>query len=101
MTYGTEADLCLPGGKEDWSSTKQLQTGAIISIHKKGDKRKCTNYMASISSVTPVRFMPSALKCRKIVEPKLSDVLCGFHSGQNQMDHIFALQQQWRTVSIF
>ena len=32
-------------------------------------------------------------KCRKIVEPKLTDAQCGFRPGRSTMDQIFASQQ--------
>ena len=41
---------------------KQWQTSVITPIHKKGDKRKCTNYRAYLPSVSRVRSMPNALK---------------------------------------
>ena len=41
---------------------KQCQTSVIMSIHKKEDKRKCTNCRAYLSSVSRVRSMPNALK---------------------------------------
>ena len=34
-------------------ATKQWQTSVIITIHKKGDKRKCTNYRGHISHQCP------------------------------------------------
>ena len=73
---------------------KQWQTSVIIPIHKKQDKRKCTN-SRGISLISVPGIMPNALKkkCREIVEPKLTNAQCGFRSGRRTMDQIFALQQ--------
>ena len=67
----------------------------IIPIHKKGDKRKCTNYRGISLISVPGKVYAKCLekKCREIVEPKLTDAQCGFRPGRSIMDQIFALQQ--------
>ena len=74
---------------------KQWQTSVIIPIHKKGDKRKCTNYRGISLISVPGKVYAKCLekKCREIVEPKLTDAQCGFRPGRSTMDQIFALQQ--------
>ena len=74
---------------------KRRQTSVIISIHKKGDKRKCTNHrgISLISVPSKICATCPEKKCREIVEPKLTDAHCGFRPGRSTMDQIFALQQ--------
>ena len=74
---------------------KQWQTGVIMSIHKKGDKRKCTNYRGISFISVPGKVYAKCLekKCREIVEPKLTDAQCGFCPDRSTIDQIFALQQ--------
>ena len=74
---------------------KQWQTSVIISIHKKGDKRKCTNYRGISLISVPGKVYAKCLekKCREIVEPLLTDAQCGFRPGRSTMDQIFVLQQ--------
>ena len=73
---------------------KQWQTNVLIPIHKKGDKKKCTNYRGISLLSLPGRVFAKCLKkrCREIVEPQLQDEQCEFHAGST-MDQIFALQQ--------
>ena len=74
---------------------KQWQTSVIIPIHKKGDKRKCTNYRGISLISVPGKVYAKCLekKCCEIVEPKLTDAQCGFRPGRSTMDQIFAFQQ--------
>ena len=74
---------------------QQCQTSVIIPIHKKGDKRKCTNYRSTSLISVPCKVYAKYLekKCREIVESKPTDAHCGFRPGQSTMDQIFALQQ--------
>ena len=74
---------------------KQWQTNVIIPIHKKGDKRKCTNYRGISLISVPGKVYAKCLekKCREIVEPKLTDAQCGFCPSRSIIDQIFALQQ--------
>ena len=69
---------------------KQWQTSVIIPIHKKGDKRKCTSYRGISLISIPGKIYA---KCRKVVEPKLTDAQCGVRPGRSTMDQMFALQQ--------
>ena len=73
----------------------QWQTSVIIPIHKKGDKRKCTNYRNMSLIRVPGKVYAKCLekKCREIVESKLTDAQCGFRPGRSTIDQIFALQQ--------
>ena len=65
---------------------KQWQTSVIIPIHKKGDKRKCTNYRGISLISVPGKVHAKCLekKCREIVEPKLTDAQCGFRPTEAQ-----------------
>ena len=74
---------------------KQWQTRVTTPIHKKKDKRKCTNYRSIFLISVPGKVYAKCLekKCREIVEPKLTNAQCGFRPGRNTMDQIFALQQ--------
>ena len=74
---------------------KQWQTSVIIPIHKKGDKRKCTNYRGISLISVPGKVYAKCLekKYHEIVESKLTDAQCGFRPGRSTMDQIFALQQ--------
>ena len=95
-TYGVRwlARVCKVACRTAQAS-KQWQTNVIIPIHKKGDKRKCTNYRSTSFIRVPGRVYAKCLekKCREIVEPKLTDAQCGFRPGRSIMDQIFALQQ--------
>ena len=74
---------------------QQWQTSVIIPIHKKGDKRKCTNYrgipLISVSGKVYAKCLEK--KCRKIVGSKPTNAQCGFCHGRGTMSPIFALQQ--------
>ena len=71
---------------------KQWQTSVIIPIHKKGDKRKCTNYRGISLISVPGKVYAKCLekKCREIVEPLPTDAQCGFRPGRSTMNQIFA-----------
>ena len=81
--------------------SKQWQTSVLISIHKKGDKKKCTNFRGISLLSLPGKVNAKCLekKCREIVEPQLWDAQCGFRPGGSMdswthtwtMDQIFAL----------
>ena len=75
--------------------SKQWETSMLIPIHKKGDKKKCSNYRGISLLSLPGKVYAKCLekRCREIVEPQLQDAQCGFCPGRSTMDQIFAFQQ--------
>ena len=74
---------------------RDLQTGVIIPIFKKGDHKQCTNYRGISLLSLPGKVYAKCLerKCREIVESKLEDGQCGFRPGCSTTDQIFTLKQ--------
>ena len=74
---------------------KEWQTGVIIPIFKKGDRKQCTNYRGISLLSLPGKVYAKCLerKCRQIVEPILEDCQCGFRPGRSTTDQIFTLKQ--------
>ena len=74
---------------------RNWQTGMIIPIFKKGDRKQYTNYrgMSLISLPGKVYVKCLERKCREIVESKLEDGQCGFRPGRSATDQIFTLKQ--------
>ena len=64
-------------------TSRDWQTGVIIPIFKKGDRKQCTNY----------RGICLERKCREIVELKLEDGQCSFRPGRSATDQIFIRKQ--------
>ena len=71
------------------------QTGVIILIFKKGDRKQCTNYRGISLLSLPGKVYAKCLErnCREIVESKLEDGQCGFRPGRSTTDQIFTLKQ--------
>ena len=76
-------------------TSRELQTGVIISIFKKGDRKQCTYYREISLLSLPGKLYVKCLKrkCREIVKPKLQDGQCGFLAGRSTTDQIFTLKQ--------
>ena len=76
-------------------TSRDWQTGVIIPILKKGDRKQCTNYRGiSLLSLTGKVYAKCLeRKCREIVESKLEDGQCGFRPGRSTTDQIFTLKQ--------
>ena len=74
---------------------KDLQTGMIILIYKKGDRKKCTNCqeISYLSIQEKVYAKCLERKCREIVESKLEDGQCGFRLGRSTTDQIFTMRK--------
>ena len=74
---------------------RDWQTGVIIPIFKKGDRKQCTNYRGISLLSFPGKVYAKCLerKCREIVESKLEDGQCGFRPGRSTTDQIFTLKQ--------
>ena len=74
---------------------KDWQTGVIIPIHKKGDRKDYTSYrrISLLSFTEKVYAKRLEKKCREIVESKLEDDQCVFCPGRSTTDQIFTLTQ--------
>ena len=74
---------------------RDWQTGVIIPIFKKRDRKQCTNYRGISLLSLPGKVYAKCLerKCREIVESKLEDGQCGFRPGRSTTDQIFTLKQ--------
>ena len=71
------------------------QTGIVVPIFKKGDRRECSNYRGITLLSLPGKVHARVLerKCRTIVEPKIQDTQCGFRPGRGTTDQLFTLRQ--------
>ena len=69
---------------------RDWQTGVIILIFKKGDRKQCTNYRGISLLSLPGKVYA---KCREIVESKLKDRQGSFCPGRSTTDQIFTLKQ--------
>ena len=71
------------------------QTGIVVPIFKKGDRRECSNYrgitLLNLSGKVYARVVER--KCRTIVEPKIQDTQCDFRPGRRTTDQLFTLRQ--------
>ena len=74
---------------------RDWQTGVIIPIFMKGDRKQYTNYRGITLLSLPGKVYAKCLerKCRKIVETKLEDGQCSFRPGRSTTDQIFTLKK--------
>ena len=77
------------------AAPKEWQTGTIIPIFKKGDRKDCNNYRGISLLSLPGKVYAKCLerRCREIVEPLLEESQCGFRPGRSTTDQIFTLRQ--------
>ena len=93
--------VCQVAWKLD-KTPRDWQTGVIIPIFKKGDRKQCTNYRGISLLSLPGKVYAKCLerKCREIVESKLEDRQCGFRPGRSTTDQIFTLKQIFENLGI-
>ena len=74
---------------------RDWQTGVIIPIFKKGDRKQCANYRGISLLSLPGKAYAKCLerKCREIVESILENGQCGFCPECSTTDQIFTLKQ--------
>ena len=77
------------------TTPRDWQTGVIILIFKKGDRKQCTNYrgVSFLSLQGEVYAKCLERKCQEIVESKLEYGQCNFCPGRSTTDQIFPLKQ--------
>ena len=70
-----------------------LQTGVVVPIFKKGDRRVCSNYRGITLLSLPGKVYSRVLEKRlwPIVEPQIQEEQCGFHPGRGPVDQLFTL----------
>ena len=76
---------------------KDWQTGVIIPIFKKGNRKDCTNYRGISLLSLPGKVYAKCLgrRCREIVESQIEESQCGFRPGRSTTDQIFTLRQMF------
>jgi len=74
---------------------KEWQTGVIIPIFKKGDRKQCTNYrgISLLSLRGKVYAKCLERKCREMVESKLENGQCSFRPARSTTDQVFTQKQ--------
>ena len=78
--------VCQVASKFDKAS-RDWQTGVIIPLFKKGDRKQCTNYREISLLSLPGKVYAKCLqrKCREIVDSKPEDGQCDFRPGRSTM----------------
>jgi len=86
LTRVCQVVWCFGRALKDW------QTGVIIAIHKKGYRRKCTNYRGISLPRLPGNAKCLEKRCGKIIEWKLDNTQCSFCLDCSTTDQIFTHQ---------
>uniref|UniRef100_A0A8C2ZPF1 Reverse transcriptase domain-containing protein n=1 Tax=Cyclopterus lumpus TaxID=8103 RepID=A0A8C2ZPF1_CYCLU len=71
------------------------QTGVVVPIFKKGDRRVCSNYRGITLLSLPGKAYARVLerRLRPLVEPRIQDEQCGFRPGRGTVDQLFTLSR--------
>ena len=69
------------------------QTGMVIPLFKKGDRRVCSNYRGITLLSLPWKVYARVLerRIRPIVEPWIQEEQCGFRPGRGTLDQLYTL----------
>ncbi|GAA6083977.1 receptor-type tyrosine-protein phosphatase F-like, partial [Tachysurus ichikawai] len=69
------------------------QTGVVVPLFKKGDRRMCSNYRGITLLSLPGKVYARVLerRIRPIVEPRIQEEQCGFRPGRGTLDHLYTL----------
>uniref|UniRef100_A0A669C209 Reverse transcriptase domain-containing protein n=1 Tax=Oreochromis niloticus TaxID=8128 RepID=A0A669C209_ORENI len=71
------------------------QTGVVVPIFKKGDRRVCSNYRGITLLSLPGKVYARVLerRVRPLVEPRIQEEQCGFRPGRGTLDQLFILSR--------
>ncbi|XDV17602.1 hypothetical protein PO909_023436 [Leuciscus waleckii] len=71
------------------------QTGVVIPLFKKGDRRVCSNYRGITLLSLPGKVYARVLerRTRPIVEPRIQEEQCGFRPGRGTLDQLYTLSR--------
>ncbi|KAI5734098.1 hypothetical protein M8J77_002409 [Diaphorina citri] len=73
----------------------EWREGIIIPLHKKGDRKKCSNYRGITLTSQVAKLFERIIerKIRPLIEPLLAEEQYGFRSGRSTIDLVFAIRQ--------
>ena len=71
------------------------QTGVVVPLFKKGDRRMCSNYRGITLLSLPGKVYSRVLerRIRPIVEPRIQEEQCGFRPGRGTLDQLYTLRR--------
>ncbi|XP_054621698.1 uncharacterized protein vopp1b isoform X1 [Dunckerocampus dactyliophorus] len=71
------------------------QTGVVVPLFKKGDRRVCSNYRGITLLSLPGKVYSGVLqrRIRRIVESRIQEEQCGFHPGRGTVDQLYTLSR--------
>ncbi|TWW64974.1 hypothetical protein D4764_22G0006210 [Takifugu flavidus] len=71
------------------------QTGVVVPLFKKGDRRVCSNYRGITLLSLPGKVYSGVLerRVRRIVEPRIQEEHCGFRPGCGTVDQLYTLSR--------
>ena len=69
------------------------QTGMVVPLFKKGDRRVCSNYrgITLLSLLGQVYSGVLERRVCRIVEPRIQEEQCGFRPGRGTVDQLYTL----------
>ncbi|MEL7181936.1 MAG: reverse transcriptase family protein, partial [Pseudomonadota bacterium] len=69
------------------------QTGVVVPLFKKGDRRVCSNYRGITLLSLPGKVYAGVLekRVRSIVESQIQEEQCGFRPGRGTLDQLYTL----------
>ena len=71
------------------------QTGVVVPLFNKGDRRVCSNYRGITLLSLPGKVYSRVLERRiqPIVEPQIQEEQCGFRPGCGTLDQLYTLRR--------
>uniref|UniRef100_A0A8C8DQS5 Reverse transcriptase domain-containing protein n=1 Tax=Oryzias sinensis TaxID=183150 RepID=A0A8C8DQS5_9TELE len=71
------------------------QTGVVVPLFRKGDRRVCSNYRGITLLSLPGKFSARVLerRVRPIVKPRIQEQQCGFRPGRGTVDQLYTLSR--------
>ena len=71
------------------------QTGVVVPLFKKGDRRVCSNYRGITLLSLPGKVYSGVLerRVRRTVEPQIQEEQCGFRPGRGTVDQLYTLSR--------
>ena len=71
------------------------QTGVMVPLFKKGDRRVCSNYRGITLLSLPAKVYSGVLerRIRRTVESRIQEEQCGFRPGRGTVDQLYTLSR--------